>query len=371
MTAHKYENSLEEQSATPRAQRLACPPMWLARMRRPSSRKESKRCRRDRALSALALRCVWLGQDGAAAHAARARAVLSRRSIGVRVASKPRTKTGSGATSAIAPAFCSAFAAKAACSTWGAGWDFSCARSIRSNGTDTESSPCRCLIERRRGRWDRIEFITATSSRPDCRRANSTRSLSGIRSSICPIPARFCRKPARLLRPGGIVVIGLPNFGGYQARHFGEDWFGLSLPHHLYHYTRETLARLLEDCGFRVRVMEDRTGAENYHALKHSLLNRLTRRHGRRGGRLMYYAAKPFLHPWEWISTRVGGGSSLQVCAERVSPEQRRDFPVERCGAQHRCAQLERPRVAREVSAQPHRMRRALLKPRAASRPKS
>ena len=136
-----------------------------------------------------------------------------------------------------------------------------------------------------------------------------------------PNPRAIVQEAGRLLRPGGIVLIGLPNFGGYQARHFGEDWFGLSLPHHFYHYTSETLTKLLESCGFRVRVMEDRAGAENYHALKHSLLNRLTRRHGRRAGRLQYYLAKPFLHPWEWISTRLGGGSSLQVCAERISTE--------------------------------------------------
>jgi 2-polyprenyl-3-methyl-5-hydroxy-6-metoxy-1,4-benzoquinol methylase len=136
-----------------------------------------------------------------------------------------------------------------------------------------------------------------------------------------PNPREILAEAARLLRPGGLVVIGIPNYGGYQARHFGEDWFGLSLPHHFYHYTRATLARLLGTCGFRVRVMEDRAGIDNYHALKHSLLRRMTRLHGRRGGRLRYYAVKPFFHPWEWISTRRGGGSSLQVCAERVAPQ--------------------------------------------------
>jgi SAM-dependent methyltransferase len=122
----------------------------------------------------------------------------------------------------------------------------------------------------------------------------------------------------RVLRPGGLVLIALPNFGSYQARHFGEDWYHLSLPHHLYHFTRPTLTRLLDSCGFGVRVLEDRAGPDHYHALKHSFLNRMTRLYGQRSGWLRYYAAKPFLQPWEWISTRWGGGSSFQVCAEAV-----------------------------------------------------
>ena len=134
-----------------------------------------------------------------------------------------------------------------------------------------------------------------------------------------PNPRAILGEAARLLRPDGIVVIGLPNLGGYQAQHFGRDWFGLSLRHHFYHYTQATLTRLLEGCGFRVRIMEDRTGSQNYHSLKHSLLTGLIRIHGRRVGRLRYYAIKPFLYPWEWISTRAGGGASLQVCAQRVS----------------------------------------------------
>lgn len=137
-----------------------------------------------------------------------------------------------------------------------------------------------------------------------------------------PDPRAELQKAHRVLRPGGLVLIALPNFGGYQARHFGEDWYHLSLPHHLYHFTPATLAQLLDSCGFRVCVLEDRAGPDHYHALKHSLLNRMTRLYGPRNGRLRYYAAKPFLHPWEWISTRRGGGLSLQVCAEAVARDE-------------------------------------------------
>ena len=133
-----------------------------------------------------------------------------------------------------------------------------------------------------------------------------------------PNPCAALKEAFRLLRPGGLVLLRLPNFSSYQARRFRQDWYALSLPHHLYHFTPATLTRLLEVTGFRMRALENCFGQENYHALKHSLLNRMTRRHGARGGRLRYFLLKPFLHPWEWISTRLGGGSSLQVCAERL-----------------------------------------------------
>lgn len=134
-----------------------------------------------------------------------------------------------------------------------------------------------------------------------------------------PNPRQALEETFRILRPGGLVFITLPNWASYQARHFQEDWYALSLPHHLYHFTPQTLARLLNATSFRLRVLEDRFGKENYHSLKHSLLNRLTRRHGRLGGRARYYLLKPFLYPWEWLSTRLGGGSHLRVCAERLA----------------------------------------------------
>ncbi|MFQ5926895.1 MAG: class I SAM-dependent methyltransferase [Terriglobia bacterium] len=130
-------------------------------------------------------------------------------------------------------------------------------------------------------------------------------------------PRATLEKAFRLLRPGGLVLLSLPNFSSYQARRFREDWYALSLPHHFYHFTPATLTKLLAAAGFRLHTLEDRFGEENYHALKHSLLNRLKRRYGARAGRVRYYLLKPFLRPWEWLSRHLAGGSHLLVCAER------------------------------------------------------
>jgi SAM-dependent methyltransferase len=54
---------------------------------------------------------------------------------------------------------------------------------------------------------------------------------------------------ARLLVPGGIVVIAMPNIGSLQARAFGDRWFALDLPRHLVHVPAQALLKRLRDYG--------------------------------------------------------------------------------------------------------------------------
>ncbi len=54
------------------------------------------------------------------------------------------------------------------------------------------------------------------------------------------------------LRPGGALMIAVPNLASAQARFGGEQWFHLDLPRHLFHFTPSTLAQLLESNGFTV-----------------------------------------------------------------------------------------------------------------------
>lgn len=47
------------------------------------------------------------------------------------------------------------------------------------------------------------------------------------------------------VRPGGALLVAVPDAGGLQARCFGRKWFHLDVPRHLFHFTKDSLTRLL------------------------------------------------------------------------------------------------------------------------------
>jgi SAM-dependent methyltransferase len=52
------------------------------------------------------------------------------------------------------------------------------------------------------------------------------------------------------LKPGGLVLISVPNFGSWQRRLFRGAWFHLDLPRHRVHFAGPTLERALRSAGF-------------------------------------------------------------------------------------------------------------------------
>ncbi len=63
-------------------------------------------------------------------------------------------------------------------------------------------------------------------------------------------PVAELRHARTALRPGGLVLVSVPNFGSAQARWFRGAWFHLDLPRHRVHFTRAALVRSLERAGF-------------------------------------------------------------------------------------------------------------------------
>jgi SAM-dependent methyltransferase len=54
----------------------------------------------------------------------------------------------------------------------------------------------------------------------------------------------------RLLKPGGICVIALPNCSSYDAKHYGRFWAAYDVPRHLWHFNPSTFRLFSEKTGF-------------------------------------------------------------------------------------------------------------------------
>ena len=65
-------------------------------------------------------------------------------------------------------------------------------------------------------------------------------------------PFAALRNGARLLAPGGVMVVAVPNAASWQARTFGRFWFHLDVPRHLQHFSPDALSRALQSVGLTV-----------------------------------------------------------------------------------------------------------------------
>jgi SAM-dependent methyltransferase len=75
----------------------------------------------------------------------------------------------------------------------------------------------------------------------------SWHSLEHMRS-----PKSTVETAARMLAPGGILLLAVPNAEGLQARAFGPRWLHLDVPRHLFHFGPRSLAALVEGAGLSV-----------------------------------------------------------------------------------------------------------------------
>jgi hypothetical protein len=65
-------------------------------------------------------------------------------------------------------------------------------------------------------------------------------------------PVEYVEVVSALLKPGGLLVIRVPNFNSAVFSLLGGHWSQLGLPAHLYFFSLDTLCALLEKKGFFV-----------------------------------------------------------------------------------------------------------------------
>lgn len=54
------------------------------------------------------------------------------------------------------------------------------------------------------------------------------------------------RELKRLLKPNGTILIAVPNFNSYDAKHYGSYWAAYDVPRHLWHFSKTAIKLLFE-----------------------------------------------------------------------------------------------------------------------------
>ncbi len=139
-----------------------------------------------------------------------------------------------------------------------------------------------------------------------------------------PHPLEGLRRVHQALAPGGLLLIGVPNFASLEACLFGRRWYSLDVPRHLYHFTPATLRAIVSAAGLRpVRLVQSSGTA----GLVYSIMGDLTGLSLRLRGRplsertythlvaLLDRVVRPFCH----LAATTGWGGALELYAVKGS----------------------------------------------------
>jgi SAM-dependent methyltransferase len=87
------------------------------------------------------------------------------------------------------------------------------------------------------------------------------------------------RQIGGLLKPGGMLIIAVPDCGGLQAQIFGPKWLHLDVPRHLYHFNNGSLRYCLTSGGFSMERQWHQEFEYDLLGLSQSALNYILPQH--------------------------------------------------------------------------------------------
>jgi len=141
-------------------------------------------------------------------------------------------------------------------------------------------------------------------------------------------PSAYIDEAKRLLKPGGRLIVQVPNAACWQFLLFGERWNGIDIPRHLIHFRARDLRALIEDCGFEVLREKHFSWRDNPAGLATSIapsLDPMARRirglRERRAGTafkdLVYFLLVAGSWPLALLEAACGRGATIMVEARR------------------------------------------------------
>ncbi len=162
-------------------------------------------------------------------------------------------------------------------------------------------------------------------------------------------PRQMLADCVRLLKPGGVIAVAVPNIDSWQARLTGRNWFHLDLPRHLWHFSEAWLSHSLGELGFIQIKVRRLDLAHNIFGWLQSMLNSLGLRHNRfysflasgdleTGNRSGYFSLffscvlAPLLFPASVLlailEVTFCAGGTVEVIARRIVAASDADEPI-------------------------------------------
>lgn len=136
-------------------------------------------------------------------------------------------------------------------------------------------------------------------------------------------PIGGLKKLRRWAKPGAWLVLSVPNSESLEFRLFKEKLYALHLPNHLYHFTPETLGRVLNAGGWALEKVHHQRLLSNLIASTGYLLT--SRGYAKLGQKLIDFPKQPgrwhvVLYPLAWMLSIFGQTGRMTIWAKPRSP---------------------------------------------------
>ncbi|WP_447984343.1 class I SAM-dependent methyltransferase [Nitrospira sp. Nam74] len=127
-------------------------------------------------------------------------------------------------------------------------------------------------------------------------------------------PLEMLKEAHRIMKPGGLLFISIPNAGGLEARLFGKWWVHWDTPRHLYHFNKTTMSRLVTDAGFRLGTIKSGVGTTFFLGSVDAVYKHLLHRQKGHGILMKHLIARPLC----LLAGHLGYGTEMKVYAEKA-----------------------------------------------------
>ena len=186
-------------------------------------------------------------------------------------------------------------------------------RGWRVSGIDPSAQACE--IARTRG----VQAHVGTLETVQLQEASFDAVVMGFSLEHVPDPLADLERIHHVLRPGGLLLVTVPNFASWQRHRFGPAWFQLDLPRHRTHFVPKALQLVLARAGFDVLSLH---AANDFgsHSLMVSLQYRFAGRMVLKSGPAIWsgYIIGGLASPFARVLDRVGDGGG--PCPSRRRP---------------------------------------------------